>query len=266
MLQKATEMGYPTIDQERELVRRCEAGDIGAVDELVLRNARIVVPLMRDHRDISADDSFQAGILGMWRGTHKIKLAKWEESLQKMLRSPNGPPHPYAPFAMMCARREMMKESFYQGSSVSRGKVNMSLRKRATDETRTAWARTTRVVSIEHATMATNKGGAKEISGADDISTERGRGLVAAMERVMQTPAYDPQIEMDFEVITGIMDEVCTAREINIVRSYYGLDGEPCILEDLSDKWMLCRERIRQIRDEALAKVRRELSNREVMA
>ncbi len=258
-------MGYPTIEQERELVRRCEAGDERAVDEMVLRNARLVVPLMESHREILADDIFQAGLLGMWKGTHKIKLAKWEESLDKMMRSPRGDPRPYAPFAVTCAKREMALESLYQGSSVYRGRVNASTRKRAREETRIAWRRTSQVFSIDQAaTVVSGKSWSAERG--EGMARDRGVGILCAVDRAMQTPPQDHQVEMDFEVITGIMDEVCTPREVDIIRSYYGLDGEACILDDLSAKWMLCRERIRQIKEEALAKIRKELSNREVMA
>ena len=47
------------------------------------------------------------------------------------------------------------------------------------------------------------------------------------------------------------------AREREVLRLYFGLDGaEGCTLEEIGGQYGLTRERIRQIRNRALAKLR----------
>lgn len=261
ILALSAKMGIPALDHERGLVARIEAGDKEALDELVLRNVRLIVSLMRGFHGVLAEDLFQAGLLGMYLGTKKIKLEKWDETLARMLRDHAKTPRPYATFAMKCANRKMNEEAMYQGSSVYRGKVDARRRSRTTNSTRESWESTTRVFSIEAINGVTNiKGGAfgKE-EGSAIISKERGLGLMAQIESATKQDPYDTESDLDFSRAVLVMGDVCNAREEDIIRNYYGLNGEAENLDILSKKYGLCRERIRQIREEGLAKIRKNM-------
>ena len=56
--------------------------------------------------------------------------------------------------------------------------------------------------------------------------------------------------------ILGILDE----RERVIVEDYFGLSGSPRTLEDIGDDFSLTKERVRQIKEKALRKLRNESS------
>ena len=47
-------------------------------------------------------------------------------------------------------------------------------------------------------------------------------------------------------------------REIIIVREYYGLDGVPKTLQEIGDDFSLTKERVRQIKEKALRKLRND--------
>ena len=49
-------------------------------------------------------------------------------------------------------------------------------------------------------------------------------------------------------------------RERNIVEEYYGLSGTPRTLEDIGGDFSLTKERVRQIKEKALRKLRNESS------
>jgi RNA polymerase primary sigma factor len=49
-------------------------------------------------------------------------------------------------------------------------------------------------------------------------------------------------------------------RERNIVEEYYGLTGTPRTLEDIGGDFSLTKERVRQIKEKALRKLRNESS------
>jgi RNA polymerase primary sigma factor len=57
--------------------------------------------------------------------------------------------------------------------------------------------------------------------------------------------------------IMNILDE----REKQIVEDYYGISGTPRTLEDIGSDFNLTKERVRQIKEKALRKLRNESSN-----
>ena len=56
--------------------------------------------------------------------------------------------------------------------------------------------------------------------------------------------------------ILGILDE----RERVIIEDYFGLTGTPRTLEDIGNDFRLTKERVRQIKEKALRKLRNESS------
>ena len=59
------------------------------------------------------------------------------------------------------------------------------------------------------------------------------------------------------EELKGIM-RCLDDREIIIVREYYGLDGVPKTLQEIGDDFSLTKERVRQIKEKALRKLRND--------
>jgi RNA polymerase primary sigma factor len=57
--------------------------------------------------------------------------------------------------------------------------------------------------------------------------------------------------------ILNVLDE----REKSIVLDYYGLSGTPRTLEDIGNEFNLTKERVRQIKEKALRKLRNESAN-----
>lgn len=61
------------------------------------------------------------------------------------------------------------------------------------------------------------------------------------------------------EVVDGL--EILSPREIQVVSSYYGLDGnKPLTLEEIGDLYGLTRERVRQVKERAIRRMRKSLS------
>ena len=62
------------------------------------------------------------------------------------------------------------------------------------------------------------------------------------------------------EKMMGIMS-VLDERERAIVEDYYGITGTPRTLEDIGSDFSLTKERVRQIKEKALRKLRNECSD-----
>lgn len=67
----------------------------------------------------------------------------------------------------------------------------------------------------------------------------------------------DQQLKDGLFEIMNILDE----RERQIVEDYYGISGTPRTLEDIGSDFNLTKERVRQIKEKALRKLRNESSN-----
>lgn len=64
----------------------------------------------------------------------------------------------------------------------------------------------------------------------------------------------DEQLKLELRKIMEVLDD----REIKIVGDYFGLSGTPRTLSDIGDDFNLTKERVRQIKEKALRKLRNE--------
>jgi len=61
------------------------------------------------------------------------------------------------------------------------------------------------------------------------------------------------------EIVEGL--EILSPREIEVVVAYYGLDGnKPLNLEEIGELYGLTRERVRQIKERAIRRMRKSLT------
>jgi RNA polymerase primary sigma factor len=75
---------------------------------------------------------------------------------------------------------------------------------------------------------------------------------------VMPDDGFDTKDKLKEKLmdVLGILDE----RERSIIEDYFGLTGTPRTLEDIGDDFNLTKERVRQIKEKALRKLRNESS------
>ena len=64
------------------------------------------------------------------------------------------------------------------------------------------------------------------------------------------------QLKIGLFSIMSVLDD----RERQIVEDYYGISGTPRTLEDIGEDFSLTKERVRQIKEKALRKLRNESS------
>jgi RNA polymerase primary sigma factor len=74
---------------------------------------------------------------------------------------------------------------------------------------------------------------------------------VESPDEILNTPE---EIKKKVSIMLSVLDE----REKVIIEKYYGLTGIECNLEDLGEEFGCTKERIRQLRDKAIKKLRNE--------
>jgi RNA polymerase primary sigma factor len=82
--------------------------------------------------------------------------------------------------------------------------------------------------------------------------------LIENLNAVQPDEGFDPaeMLKMKMREIMSILDE----RERLIIEDYFGMSGTPRTLEDIGTDFSLTKERVRQIKEKALRKLRNESS------
>jgi len=255
ILDKSSRMGVQSAARERELIIRSQGGDREAINELVMRNVRLVVrhiPRYTSDR-VCADDAFICGIMGLIRAAEKSDIEKWDIMFSRMSqdRRGKGEPSPFYIYSQHWIRREMGANLFKYDSQVHRGDRCYN------KEERPALSRLQQKAKngpcIDKVLDAQARG--REYKYGGETASNMYRVSIALSEE-----PDTADIDIDAANVMRIAEDVLTEREYNILmrRIGVGLD-ERDSLERLGIRWGICKERVRQIYNESLAKVRKEL-------
>ena len=240
-------------EKEIELFQRAKAGDDQAKQELVMANLRFVVSVAREYKDygLTLIELISEGNIGLMeavkrfdetRGFKFITYAVWwiRQAILKALAEHGKIARP--PMSQINDLQKIEKETGFLAQSLGRAPTY------------------------------------DEIAASVDISTERTRNAmeVGQQDLSLDAPAYpdedtplhavfsakqdsiDDSFEKDqmketLQACLGVLDP----REYQILRSYFGLeDTEPKTLEEIGEAMGVTRERVRQLRNRALEKMK----------
>ena len=240
--------------EEAELARRIRAGDQLALEKLVRSNLRFVVSVAKKYQNLgmSLPDLIAEGNVGLVRAAQKFDETKGVKFIS---------------YAVWWIRQAILK-ALAENSKTFRLPIN-----RAT---------TLNKISKKEAELTQKLGREpkpEEVAEAMDMDVDEVRKLmnVSRKSLSLDAPLFegeektlfsylsddegpDPE-EMTFESarakeIRETLDSL-NAREAKIVKLYYGLDGnEPLTLREIGSIFNLSRERIRQIKERAIERLR----------
>lgn len=244
-----------TREEEQELGRRILKGDMTARDALVKANLRFVVSVAKDYaRKTGAPmmDVINQGNLGL------IEAAK---------RFDAGRGRKFITYAVWWIRHAILK-----GMAEQSGAMRLPLNKAGA--MRRMW-RTLERIRQETGREPTDKELAKAMKmrvreieqlkalsvGSLSLDAPLACDEDLDLSELVADPSEDPtQSQLHYESLGREVDmalDMLTAREQKILRHYFGLGGEDKkTLEEIGDMIGLTRERIRQIKEEALTKLR----------
>jgi len=247
---------YPllTREQEVELAGRIRIGDEGALDKLVRSNLRFVVSVAKKYQNqgVALGDLINEGNLGLIRAAHKfdetkgikfISYAVWwirQAILQalaeqsRIVRVPlnrAGTLHRIGKRSSALLQelgREPTVEEIADGLDLSHDEVERTL-----------------AISQTHLSLDAPLTPGEDNRLLDYLPDQFGRG---------------PEEETYDKALTDVVDEALESlkeREAKVLRLYFGLDGqEPMTLEEIGSLLGITRERVRQIKERALVRLR----------
>jgi RNA polymerase primary sigma factor len=243
-----------TPEMEKELGALAQAGDEDAVQDLARANLRFVISVAKKYqnRGVSLTDLIQEGNVGLVTAARKfdpeqgvkfISYAVWWirqailASLANHGRAVRVPLNRASDLARIFREKERLKQE--KGREPSTEELA-----EATDLTPAL------VESLQTLNAA-------EIRLDAPIGDSEDSQLV---ERFITEEAAEPELEVESRLLTEAITEALStleARDAKVLRLYFGLEGErEHTLEEIGNMLGVTRERIRQLRDRALRRLR----------
>ncbi|MDX1623669.1 MAG: RNA polymerase sigma factor RpoD/SigA [Gemmatimonadota bacterium] len=252
---------YPLISrkEEAQLARRIREGDQMALEKLVRSNLRFVVSVAKKYQNqgVSLADLINEGNVGLIRAARKFDETKGIKFIS---------------YAVWWIRQAIL-QALAEQSRVFRVPLNR--------------AGTLHRIGRRSSALFQELGrepSAEEIAEGMDISIDEVRKTLSISQTALSleaplTPGEDNKL-LDYlpdeesstpdddafesslkRVIERAVDDTLDAREGKILRLYYGLDGsESMTLEEIGTVLGITRERVRQIKEKALTRLRHRAS------
>jgi len=243
-----------TPEQEIELGRRALAGDEDAVQRLVRANLRFVISVAKKYqnRGVSLIDLIQEGNVGLVTAARKfdpeqgvkfISYAVWWirqailSALANQGRAVRVPLNRASDLARIFRERERLKQE------LRRDPTNLELAEAAklTPET---------VEQLQTLNAAEIRLDAP-IGDSDDSQL---------VERFISEEASEPEMAVEERMLSEQIEralDTLTPRDARVLRLYFGLEGgHEHTLEEIGNMLGVTRERVRQLRDRALKRLR----------
>src|SRR6476620_7306750 len=260
-LQEIGQFSLLTPQQEIELAGKIKKGDAAARERMINSNLRLVVTIAHDYANLGLPllDLISEGTIGLMKAVERFDPAKggklstyaawWiKQSIKRALANQSKtirlPVHLVDTISKMRRvalqmseelGREPTDDELAEQGGLSSGKISQL-----------------KTVSIRPASL--------DAPISDDDSTEFGE-IVGDEEA--QTP-FELLRDKNLRNEVGGLLDVLDDREKKIIFQRFGLDGgKPKTLEEVGKKFGVTRERIRQLQNIALSKLRRALGKKE---
>jgi RNA polymerase primary sigma factor len=247
---------YPLIPREEEtrLAIRIRAGEEEALDKLVRSNLRFVVSVAKKYQNqgVSLADLINEGNLGLIRAAHKfdetkgikfISYAVWWirqailQALAEQSRIVRVPLNRAGTLHRIGKRSSALQQELGREPTVEEIAEGMDI----------SQEEVARTLSISQTHLSLD---------APMTPGEDNRLLDYLADTTNPTPdeeTFEHALTESIERVLGTLKE----REARILRLYFGLDGqEPMTLEEIGSLLGITRERVRQIKEKALSRLR----------
>jgi len=261
-LQEIGRVELITADEEVELARKIREGDRAALERLTKANLRFVVSVSKQYQNqgLALPDLINEGNLGLikaaerfdeTRGFKFISYAVWWirqsilQALAEQARIVRLPLNKIGNINKINRAFSELEQKFERPPSAEELAefLNCSM-----DEVKQSLAQNGRHVSMDAPLVE----GDESSSNMYDVMS--GEGMIT------------PETNLTLESLrTDIKHSLLTLtpRESEVICMFYGLDGKPAMsLEEIGDKFDLTRERVRQIKEKAIRRLKHTSKNK----
>ena len=253
-LQEIGKVDLITAEQEVELARRIKQGDKIALEKLTKANLRFVVSVSKQYQNqgLSLPDLINEGNLGLIKAAQRFDETRGFKFIS------------YAVW--------WIRQSILQALAEQSRIVRLPLNKIGSiNKINKAAARLEQI--FEREPNSKEIAGELELSETEVKESQRNAGRHVSMDApliqdednnmydvVRNDEAPTPETGLLYESLRREIEravETLTQREADVVKLYFGLgEGHPMTLEEIGEKFDLTRERVRQIKEKAIRRLK----------
>jgi len=255
-LQEIGRVDLITAEEEVELARRIKKGDQVALEKLTKANLRFVVSVSKQYQNqgLSLPDLINEGNLGLikaaqrfdeTRGFKFISYAVWWirqsilQALAEQSRIVRLPLNKIGSINKINKAFARLEQEFERPPTAAELAETLDM---TLDEVKQSMKNAGRHVSMD----APLKDGDESSSNMYDVMRT---GDTPAPDTDLMTECLRKEIERSLRTLTP--------REGDVIRLYFGLNGEhPMTLEEIGERFDLTRERVRQIKEKAIRRLK----------
>ena len=261
-LSEISKIEMVTADEEVELAKRIRQGDKAALEKLTSANLRFVVSVAKQYQNqgLSLSDLINEGNVGLMKAAKRfdeskgfkfISYAVWwirQSILQAIVE-----------YSRM-VRMPQNKASSYSKINEARLAFIQQFEREPSDE-ELAEILEVRVRDIQRM----RAGSRRHVALDAPLNGEDGDATMLDLMRVDGISPDDSLMEESLknEVQQGL--NILTPREIEVLSAFYGLNGRTALkLEEIGDRYGLTRERVRQIKERAIRRLRKSYNQNQL--
>ena len=236
-------------EKEQELAKRIQEGDTKAIDELVEANLKFVVTIAKEFQGqgLPLPDLISEGNYGLIKAAYKFDHTKGFKFIS---------------YAVWWIRQAIL-QSLNDNARIIRLPTNVvnKIQQVRKDIEKFEFLNEREAILGEEVNDKGDKF-RKVATGSiilNDKINEEGDELHELIEDLTFKQednyyAIDTDVKFELDKILGVLDE----REREIIECYFGvnIEGEPMTLETIGERFKLSKERIRQIKEKAIRKLR----------
>lgn len=263
-LQEIGRVELITPDQEVELARRIKEGDQVAMEKLVKANLRFVVSVSKQYQNqgLSLPDLINEGNLGLikaaqrfdeTRGFKFISYAVWWirqsilQALAEQSRIVRLPLNKIGSINKINRAFSELEQRFEREPSADEIAETLEMNP---NEVKESMANSGRHVSMDAPLQEGEEG---------DMYDVLRSGESPSPDMVLLHESLRNEIERSLSTLTP--------READVVRLFFGLNGQTALsLEEIAEKFDLTRERVRQIKEKAIRRLKQTGRSRQLKA
>jgi RNA polymerase primary sigma factor len=264
-LQEIGRVDLITAEEEVELARRIKQGDQAALEKLTKANLRFVVSVSKQYQNqgLGLPDLINEGNLGLIKAAQRFDETRGFKFIS---------------YAVWWIRQSILQALAEQARIVrlplnkigSINKINKTFSKLEQEYEREPTAEEI-AIALDMSTnevFETMKNNGRHVSMDAPLSnTDDGGSMYEVMEEVDSPNPSKILIDESLRIEIERALKTLTHREADVVRMFFGLGGEsPLTLEEIGERFELTRERVRQIKEKAVRRLKHTSRSKLLMA
>lgn len=250
-------------EEEVEFARRIKTGDRKALEKLTKANLRFVVSVAKQYQNqgLSLPDLINEGNIGLLKAAEKFDETRGFKFIS---------------YAVWWIRQSILQAIAEQGRVVrlplnqvgSVNRINKVLSKfEQENERRPSVDEIADKTDLPHEKIEdVLKVNTRQVSVDAPMADGDGTSMIDFMQSDSDSSTDEELLKESLRAEIASALSVLNDRERNVIEAFYGINQPECTMEEIGKKYGLTRERVRQIREKAIRRLKQNTQNKMLKA